>query len=204
MKYYMYDQESKQFTQAVEVDINTIPSQYQERRFNSDNEPYFVLKQIKAITLSDGSVIPQVPNGTHLEAPGVPEEGFIRVFLDGQWQVIPDYRKAGYFNTDTGQEVIILPGHKPTDKQTNIPRPAASYKWVAGEWVEDADARVNRLSQEARVKRDELLVGADLAYNIARDSGDDEKVAVISTYRQALRDLPDQAGFPETIEWPKY
>ena len=56
------------------------------------------------------------------------------------------------------------------------------------------------LAAEARVKRNLLLSSADYEVNRCED------VAANSTawraYRQELRDVPEQAGFPENIDWP--
>ena len=57
------------------------------------------------------------------------------------------------------------------------------------------------LAAEARSKRDKLLADTDYLlmtdYPISAD-----KLAEVKTYRQALRDIPKQAGFPRTITWP--
>lgn len=48
-----------------------------------------------------------------------------------------------------------------------------------------------------RVKRDELLAETDWIASSDVTMSDDWK-----TYRQALRDVPTQSSFPETITWP--
>ena len=56
-------------------------------------------------------------------------------------------------------------------------------------------------AEEARARRDTLLSATDWA--VLPDSPLDEaSQAAMRTYRQALRDVPQQAGFPETIIWP--
>ena len=56
-------------------------------------------------------------------------------------------------------------------------------------------------AEEARARRDTLLSATDWA--VLPDSPLDEaSQAAMRTYRQALRDVPQQAGFPETISWP--
>lgn len=54
------------------------------------------------------------------------------------------------------------------------------------------------LSQAERAKRDQLLSETDF-YALSDVTMSDEMVA----YRQALRDIPSQAGFPNTINWPE-
>ena len=48
-----------------------------------------------------------------------------------------------------------------------------------------------------RFKRDGLLAETDWMANSDVTMSDEWK-----TYRQALRDVPSQSGFPETINWP--
>jgi len=56
----------------------------------------------------------------------------------------------------------------------------------------------NTLAEEARDKRNALLTAAD--WTQVADAPVDQ--AAWATYRQALRDVPAQAGFPENIVWP--
>ena len=50
---------------------------------------------------------------------------------------------------------------------------------------------------KARIERDVLLSDSDV-YALADRITDEWR-----TYRQALRDVPSQAGFPDNITWPK-
>ena len=57
------------------------------------------------------------------------------------------------------------------------------------------------LAAEARAKRNALIAETD--YMAMPDYPlDDEKKAAVLAYRQALRDVPEQAGFPRQIDWP--
>lgn len=51
----------------------------------------------------------------------------------------------------------------------------------------------------AREKRNELLDKTDWSQSVDTPQAIRDKWA---PYRQALRDVPQQAGFPETIQWP--
>jgi len=55
-----------------------------------------------------------------------------------------------------------------------------------------------QLAKEARDQRDALLADSD--WTQVPDAPVDQ--AAWATYRQALRDVPQQAGFPEDINWP--
>jgi hypothetical protein len=53
-------------------------------------------------------------------------------------------------------------------------------------------------SQQVREKRNKLLSASDWTQVI--DAPVDQ--AAWATYRQALRDISAQAGFPATVDWP--
>lgn len=55
----------------------------------------------------------------------------------------------------------------------------------------------DRLANKARIERDSLLAETDyLALS------DNTMSAAMTTYRQALRDITDQSGFPTSVTWP--
>jgi len=55
----------------------------------------------------------------------------------------------------------------------------------------------NQTEEQIRMERDRLLEETDF-YALP----DVTMSAEMTTYRQALRDLPAQEGFPDTITWP--
>ena len=56
-------------------------------------------------------------------------------------------------------------------------------------------------AKAAREKRDRLLAETD--YLLMPDYPiSSETLASLKAYRQALRDVPEQSGFPASIEWP--
>ena len=61
----------------------------------------------------------------------------------------------------------------------------------------DSTLALKRKADEARVKRAALLSATDWSGNsdVTMSQG-------MADYRQALRDVPDQEGFPSTINWP--
>ena len=72
----------------------------------------------------------------------------------------------------------------------------AVWDWSAGAWVVDSA----RAAEAVRARRDALLAGSD--WTQGRDIP--ESVAARwAPYRQALRDLPEQAGFPLDVAWPQ-
>jgi len=70
------------------------------------------------------------------------------------------------------------------------------YGYAKGELKTDAE-----YAAEARAKRNALIAETDFMampdYPL-----DDERKAAVLAYRQALRDIPEQAGFPRQIDWP--
>lgn len=83
--------------------------------------------------------------------------------------------------------------------ENGVVRPATSEEFAAMA----AQAAADFMASEARVERNRLLRTSDVlvladrwaAYTAAQKTA-------LSTYRQALRDVPMQAGFPATIDWP--
>lgn len=72
-------------------------------------------------------------------------------------------------------------------------------------WSEDVPGLVDRpgpttdeLAEQARRKRDQLLAACD--WTQVADAPVDQ--AAWRAYRQALREVPDQSGFPAAINWP--
>ena len=57
---------------------------------------------------------------------------------------------------------------------------------------------IEKLSSEVRAKRNELLAASD--WTQVLDAPVDQTAWAI--YRQALRDITTQSGFPENINWP--
>ena len=57
------------------------------------------------------------------------------------------------------------------------------------------------LAASARQKRDRLIAVTD--YLVTPDYPiEPDRLAKVKIYRQALRDIPEQSGFPRSITWP--
>jgi len=61
---------------------------------------------------------------------------------------------------------------------------------------------ISELATDVRKRRNTLLDKADIIVNKADDSGNTEMIAKARAYRQSLRDIPEQDGFPENVVWP--
>tara|TARA_R110000868_G_scaffold253617_1_gene510235 strand:+ start:632 stop:943 length:312 start_codon:yes stop_codon:yes gene_type:complete len=82
----------------------------------------------------------------------------------------------------TDSELVIWTSEKVT-------REAEEAAYLAG-----AD---DRAAADARDKRNDLLAATDWTAN-----SDVTMTTEMTAYRQALRDVPTQAGWPTTINWP--
>jgi hypothetical protein len=61
-----------------------------------------------------------------------------------------------------------------------------------------ADVEREELAKQVRTERDRLLSASD--WTQVADAPVDQ--AAWAEYRQALRDVPEQEGFPENVVWP--
>lgn len=76
-------------------------------------------------------------------------------------------------------------------------QPPKGKKVVSGALV-DTSSDTDVLSKKARAQRDDLLRDSD--WTQVPDAPTNK--TAWATYRQALRDIPDQEGFPSNITWP--
>lgn len=75
---------------------------------------------------------------------------------------------------------------------------ALSEAWQGEVTVEE----VPETADEIRARRDRLLAATDWA--VLPDSPlDAQSLEAVKTYRQALRDVPQQEHFPGAITWPR-
>ena len=75
--------------------------------------------------------------------------------------------------------------------------PEEEAEWDAKE-AEYAAGANDRAAAEIRTERDAKLTESD--WTQVADAPVDK--AAWATYRQALRDIPSQAGFPNEVTWP--
>lgn len=61
---------------------------------------------------------------------------------------------------------------------------------------------LNVLAAQSRAQRDARLSACDWTQMVDSPLSEEEKAAY-QTYRQALRDVPQQEGFPTSIQWPE-
>lgn len=85
-----------------------------------------------------------------------------------------------------------------------LPSKMLDENWVkVGVHVEDVAPvyTEEQLARQARAKRDRLLSACDY-YLMPDYPSTEEGLAEVKAYRQALRDITKQEGFPSEIVWP--
>jgi len=118
------------------------------------------------------------------------------VWNNGQYKVIDDYTEKEYWNKKTGEQVKLKLGETPGKELTDIKKPDPAMKWEKDEWILPDDIMAIRI----REKRDNLLLKTD--YLLMPDYPLKEKKEW-EEYRQSLRDIPQQTGFPGIVRWPE-
>ena len=104
--------------------------------------------------------------------------------------------QRGYWQTTGEVPQRILDGYPEGTIEVPL-KPSSLHEWNGSQWVElppDTEA----LATAARSKRNSLLTASD--WTQVADAPVDQ--AAWATYRQALRDITAQAGFPDAIDWP--
>jgi hypothetical protein len=102
----------------------------------------------------------------------------------------------GYWQTTGDVPQRILDGYPKGTVEVPL-KPSGLHEWDGANWVEVAPDPTT-LATAARSKRNGLLSQSD--WTQVADAPVDQ--AAWATYRQALRDITIQAGFPENIDWP--
>ncbi|WP_207260873.1 tail fiber assembly protein [Desulfovibrio sp. Huiquan2017] len=99
-----------------------------------------------------------------------------------------------------GTNEMLVGGDHPGDGWVAVTamRPGDYYTVNGeGEWSQDSDL----LSEAVRAERDRRLAACDWT-QMPDAPLDDTARAAWTVYRQALRDVPQQEGFPWVVVWP--
>ena len=109
---------------------------------------------------------------------------------------------AGYIcmESDTEPEFFTRWVHTTPESPDNVGDKSSGIGSIA---IVLTDAEYDTvLATSARQKRDRLIAATD--YLVTPDYPiESDRLAKIKIYRQALRDIPEQSGFPRNITWPK-
>ena len=108
---------------------------------------------------------------------------------------------AGYIcmESDTEPEFYTRWVHTTPESPDNVAPEDAFMRGIA---IYLTDAEYDTvLAASARQKRDRLIAATD--YLVTPDYPiESDRLAKVKIYRQALRDIPEQSGFPRSITWP--
>lgn len=89
---------------------------------------------------------------------------------------------------DSDKQVVAIPER---------PNEYSDFDFTTKQWI----ANQNKAIFDILQKRQKLLVASDWT-QLPNGPFTAEKQAAWATYRQALRDITDQAGYPLNVEWP--
>ena len=129
------------------------------------------------------------PADTTEIAPPEPGEYQAAVFdrHSEEWSLVEDWRGHKYWTDDGQQHSITTLGVTPPENALDEPPPPTP---------ED-------LASKARSQRNALLKASDWTQlGDAQERLGSQLASEWAVYRQALADLPEQPGFPDTINWP--
>ena len=112
------------------------------------------------------------------------------------------------YNSDTGEVTGSVTGPREHAEFNQGPNDTIMWsdteprsridKIVDGEIVEDADEVNNVNAENIRFERNNLLAATDWMASVDRTPTQAER-----DYRQALRDITNQEGFPDNVIWPE-
>ncbi|KAA0179507.1 hypothetical protein FX016_18325 [Cupriavidus gilardii] len=128
------------------------------------------------------------------------------------YALVSEHAVAEIFVTEGDVSEMFHPSMIWVDVTEANPKP--SVGWAAtnfdGEWRFSAPVQPTITVSEAKSRRDSLLRSSDWIVHRHRDEVDggfpltlaQSKYREWLEYRQKLRDVPEQEGFPDSIEWP--
>lgn len=144
-------------------------------------------------------------------------------FIDTEWFEAQTFieNTDGSVSFNNGLGVIRVGYERPYERQTGTPENPVDETQQFKVWDKLIELDSNpaspvsiiRLTQaqldedaaaEARAKRDEMLVQLDriVANPLRWAEFSSADQTLFADYRQALLDVPEQSGFPNTITWP--
>jgi hypothetical protein len=112
--------------------------------------------------------------------------------------------KKGYYHQSVGYwEANQSPPQSVLDTYPSgyieVPlKPSSFHEWSGSNWVKNPALENDSLAAQARAQRNSLLAASD--WTQIPDAP--VNAQAWATYRQELRDIPQQAGFPVNINWP--
>ena len=136
---------------------------------------------------------------------------YAKLISDTQIQKAPK-NKGGWVNYDRNTELLEADGYLPVVviEEATAEKPIVKYREVNGQIEQYAEAApvpavpeptAEQQEMQVRAQRNSLLSLSDWT-QLADAPLTTEQKQAWAEYRQALRDVPEQAGFPENVVWP--
>lgn len=151
----------------------------------------------------------QVPQDATLIAPGQPQQGFAYVWNQNSqaWDALPDFRGTYKYDTTNGARVridvlgdVVGQGYTAVEP-TDAPAFPTVYDWDGQAWVLDQQDVDAVLAASIRTSRNIELQASDWT-QLPDVPITPSCLTDFQTYRQELRDIPQQVGFPQTVNYP--
>lgn len=162
--------------------------------YNATSGEYIGQSTARPDPMETGSYL--IPAHASEVAPPEPGEGQAVVWMGEGWDLVEDHRGVVLYSTATGATVEITELGPIPDGLTDT-APGEFEVWDGDEWVVDTEA----LAASIRAQRDTLLAASDWTQTLDAPLTATAKQAW-KVYREALRDITKQAGFPESVDWP--
>jgi len=115
------------------------------------------------------------------------------------------HTELGYWETITNPSEEIVAAYPSGTVETPL-RPSHLHTWGGSAWVQPTQEAVDAdLARSVRSMRDEKLMDMDeiVTHPLRWAALDADTQASWAAYRQALLDVPAQAGFPRNVTWPE-
>lgn len=136
----------------------------------------------------------------------MPEKAFQVLHVAGKCVVefFDGARAEAEIDKRTGQKITVWSCEKYTLTVPDSPGLADDIENDYAAWLKRAkDAELAAEERKARACRDSLLDAADAECSAEqRGRMTDDRIRAWEEYKQALREVPEQAGFPLVVNWP--
>ncbi|CAG9297577.1 phage tail assembly chaperone [Celerinatantimonas diazotrophica] len=130
-------------------------------------------------------------------------DGMIAVFADGAWSQKKDHRDQTIYDiTDYTQSKMVTDlGEVPEGWTLQKPEEFSLWNAQSGKWEYSQDLERPVKASSVRTERDAIADRVSREINRLEDAGKDANAW--RQYRVALRNVPEQEGFPFKVQWPK-
>lgn len=126
----------------------------------------------------------------------VAEWGFVADNLPAGCGAWPGLHDAARVRVDMATQALV-PYQPPAPANSDL----AEWVWDPQAWRWQAVPTALAIAEAVRADRDRRLLACD--WVVARAVEQSQAVpAAWAAYRQSLRDVPAQPGFPSSVEWP--